>query len=193
MDILISLIRRCKNNDKSAFNTLLSRYEAQLYKICYSYARNRETALDIMQDVYIKIYRSIDSFDEERPFYPWTKRITINTCLNYIRDQKKHLQISLDDNSSEYGPLKDLIADATDIEEIVCTNDVQLNIKNSMLRIPDTYRMALTLRYVEDMTYEQIAVSLDQSLGTVKSNISRGRKLLKNILEKNNILEVTNE
>ncbi|MBU9714922.1 RNA polymerase sigma factor [Evansella tamaricis] len=190
MDIVVSLIRKCKNDDKYAYNDLLGRYEGQLYRICYSYTRNREASLDIMQEVYIKIYRSIQTFDESRPFYPWVKRITVNTCLNYIRDQKKHNQLSLDDDTHESGALKETIADRTDIEEITCANDFQKIIDNSLLHIPENYRMVLTLRYVEEMSYEQIATALNQSLGTVKSNISRGRKLLKQKLTEQNILEV---
>jgi len=107
MDIWVSLIRRCKNNDKEAFNYLLSQYEGYLYKICYYYTQNQEIALDIMQEVFIKIYKSIKDFDENRPLLPWLKRITINTCINYQRDYKKYNQLSLDLELSEDLFLKD--------------------------------------------------------------------------------------
>ncbi len=77
MDIGVSLIRRCKQRDEDALNQLFSRYEGYLYKICYSFTHNQEDALDVMQEVYVKIFRSIDSFNEELPLLPWMKNIVI--------------------------------------------------------------------------------------------------------------------
>jgi len=81
MDISIALIRRCKNKEREAFDILLGRYEKQLYNICYSHTRDHEKTMDIIQEVFIKVFRSIDSFDESRTIWPWLKKIAVNTCL----------------------------------------------------------------------------------------------------------------
>ena len=77
MDINVSLIKRCKNNERAAFDSLLGKYEGYLYKICYGYTFNQDEALDIMQEVYIKIFRNIHGFDETRPFLPWLKKLQL--------------------------------------------------------------------------------------------------------------------
>ncbi|HHU77011.1 MAG TPA: RNA polymerase sigma factor [Firmicutes bacterium] len=84
LDPLINLIRRCKNNEKEAFNDLLARHEHYLFKLCYGLTRDRDEALDIMQETYI--FRNIHRFDENRPFLPWLRKIAINSCLNYRQD-----------------------------------------------------------------------------------------------------------
>ncbi|KJS81666.1 MAG: hypothetical protein JM58_16460 [Peptococcaceae bacterium BICA1-8] len=190
MDIWISLMRRCKNNDKEAFNSLLSHHEAYLYKICYFYTQNQETALDIMQEVFLKIYRSIHTFDENRPLLPWLKRIAVNTCLNFQRDNKKYNQLSLDLELSEELSLKDTIKSQMDVEGEVIRHSNQELIGKCIEALPPNYRIALTLKYIEDMRYEEIAAVLEQPLGTVKSNIFRARNLLKNTLKDYNLLEV---
>ncbi|NLX90176.1 MAG: hypothetical protein GXZ07_01045 [Firmicutes bacterium] len=74
MDLIIKLIRRCKNNDKEAFNDLLSRHEKFLYQFCYGLTRDKDEALDIMQETYLKVFRAMHRFDENRPFLPWHKK-----------------------------------------------------------------------------------------------------------------------
>ena len=71
MDISIHVIRRCKQKEREAFDILLSSYEEQLYRLCFQYTRNHENSMDIMQEVFIRVFRAIDSFDESRPFWPW--------------------------------------------------------------------------------------------------------------------------
>lgn len=192
MDINVSLIKRCKNNERAAFDSLLGKYEGYLYKICYGYTFNQDEALDIMQEVYIKIFRNIHGFDETRPFLPWLKKIAINTCLNYKRDNKKLPQLSLDLETGEDGSstLLDCIAAADDTEETAVFHETQEIIIKSLQELPDNYRLPLTLRYLEKMSYEEIAATLKQPLGTVKNSVFRARNILKKSLQSHGILEV---
>ena len=185
----VLLIRQCKQNDKRAFQTLLQQYEPDLYRICFGYLRNRDQSLEVMQEVYIRIFRSIQAFDEQKQFLPWAKKITINACLNYRRDNKRHEQVSLDDQRNGQEALLNSLSSNIDVEEIACTADLQDQVNCCIGKLPDNYRIALTLRYIEDMTYEQIATVLDIPLGTVKSNIARGRTILKAELERNRVWE----
>lgn len=189
MDTFISLIRRCKRGDRLAFEQLLQMHEHTLYRLCFGYVRSREEALDIMQEVYIKIYQAIHIFDESRPILPWMKKITINTCLNYCRDQKRHRQISLDDDRNDWD-LSATLASDVDIEEIACARDMQGTINQCIQLMPEKYKMSLVLRYIEDMSYAEIADILEQPLGTVKSNLARGRIILRNIMEQYRVGEV---
>jgi RNA polymerase sigma-70 factor (ECF subfamily) len=191
VDINVSLIKRCKNNEKAAFDILLGKYEGYLYNICYGYTFNKDEALDIMQEVYIKIFRNIHSFDETRPFLPWLKRIAINTCLNYKRDNKKLPKLSLDlETDDEKSSLLDQIASADDTEETAIFHETQDLVIKSLQEIPDNYRLPLTLRYLENMSYEEIATILKQPIGTVKNSVYRARNIMKKSLQAHGILEV---
>lgn len=186
MDISIGLIRRCKQRDKEAFNELLQRYEKQLYRICCYYCQNKEQALDTMQEVYVRIFRFIESFDEARPIFPWLKRIAVNTCLNYQRDQGKLVGVSLD----ALPALSETLQSVDDVEADVMAKDSERILQNAILDLDPKYRMALTLRYVEGMSYQEMASLLKQPLGTVKSTVFRGRGILKEVLERENFWEV---
>ncbi len=190
MDISINLIRRCKNMERDAFDILLSSYEGQLYRLCFSYARNHESSMDIMQEVFIKVFRSISTFDESRSFWPWLKRIAVNTCLNYERDHQKHIHAALDNLDFNKPDLINVIDSHTNIEKDAAAKDMKRIIDEAILELPDSYRMVLTLRYVEEMSYKEIASDLDQPVGTVKSNLCRARNMLKKRLESSGLLEV---
>ncbi|MBS3969047.1 MAG: sigma-70 family RNA polymerase sigma factor [Clostridia bacterium] len=192
MDINVSLIKRCKNNERAAFDSLLGKYEGYLYNVCYGYTFNQDEALDMMQEVYIKIFRNIHGFDENRPFLPWLKRIAINTCLNYKRDNKKLPQLSLDleTGEDESSTLLDCIAAADDTEETAVFHETQEIVIKSLQELPDNYRLPLTLRYLENMNYEEIAAALKQPVGTVKNSVFRARNIMKKSLQAYGILEV---
>jgi len=190
MDISINLIRRCKKMDRDAFDTLLSSYEGQLYRLCFSYTRNNESSMDIMQEIFIKVFRSIYTFDESRPFWPWLKRVAINTCLNYERDQQKHSYAALDTIDLDKPGLINIIDSRTNIESDAIAKDMERIIEEAIRNLPDSYRMVLTLRYLEDMSYKDIASNLDQPVGTVKSNLCRARNMVRDKLASSGLLEV---
>lgn len=191
----VNLIRRCKKNEGDAYDQLLRQYEAYLYRICYNYTRNKEEALDMMQEVYIKIFRGLRTFDESRPLLPWLKRITINTLINHS-NKNQLAETSLDGNwSAEDGNNQNTnpqsyLAAATNIEEQVIESYTRNIIDKLIVELPKTYRIALALRYNEDMSYDEIASVLDLPLGTVKNNIYRARKMLRQRMKACELLEV---
>ena len=145
-----------------------------------------------MQEIYIKIFRNIHSFDETRPFLPWLKKIAINTCLNYKRDNKKlpQLSLNLEINEDEKSTLLDCIAATDDTEETAIFYETQELITKSLQKLPDNYRLPLTLRYIENMSYEEIANVLKQPIGTVKNSVYRARNIMKKNLQVYGVLEV---
>lgn len=193
--VITNLIKRCKKNDEDAFNQLLSHYEGYLYRICYSFTRNKEESLDMMQEVYIRIFRGLNSFDETRPLLPWLKTITVNTIINHTK--KNRLPVtSLDgewnqkgSGSLEFSPA-DYLAAEDDPEETVIVGDTSDIVNNLIAQLPEQYRMALTLRYHEEMSYEQIAGALGQPLGTVKNSVFRARNQLRKKMQACELLEV---
>lgn len=185
------LIAQCKKNNKEALNKLYIKHEKFIYSICYHYTHSKEDALDLAQEIFIKILKSIQSFDESRPLLPWIKKISINTCLNFKRTQKPI--ISLDQIVTDDGRLlKDAIASQYNLEDFILFQDTSEMINDEIAQIEDRYRLPLILRHQHEMTYDEMAHYLHLPLGTVKNNLYRGRKLLKERLQKKGLWGVTN-
>lgn len=189
-DINQNLIRRSKERDQEAFSLLLSRHEGYLFRLCYGYLRNKEDALDVIQEVFIKVFRNIGQFDESKDFLPWLKRIAVNTCLNYKRDQGKRTHLSLDYNGEEAWSFIEGVAAGEDVENTVMTLTVREGIHKCLDLLPPAPRIVLTLRYLEDLSCQEIAVLLEQPVGTVKNSLFRARNLLKIVLQQQGLMEV---
>lgn len=184
------LIKLCKSGHIGSFDLLLKRYEKYIYKICFNYTSSREDALDLLQEIFIKLYRSIQKFDEDRDIIPWLKRITVNTCLNFIRG-KRDVTFSLDSTVGDSkNSVQDLIASGTDVEELVSMRDTKRLVEEIVQQLPDEMRMAIILRHVEGMSYDEIAKAMSCPVGTIKTHIFQGRKLLKDYLKDAGIWEV---
>lgn len=189
-DISINLIRRCKAREPEAFSLLFSKHDRYLYRLCCSYLGNKEDTLDIMQEIYLRVFKNIDSFDEERDFLPWLRKIAVHVCLNYKRDMGKRRHLSLDCEAENWGSFYQGLTAVADVEEAVVRLTVKEAIRAAMDRLPPAPRLILVLRYQEGMSCREIAAILDQPLGTVKSNLFRARNLLKAILGQQGLLEV---
>jgi len=180
MNIDKSILQRCKKNDKNAFAELFKFYQNYLFKICFSYVHNEQEALDLIQEIFIKLYKNIDKYDERYPFHPWIRRITVNTCINEKRKRSPILiPLSTDDESMN---IEDQLAAEQDIEQEVENHDMALIIKEHIDCLQEKQRMVIILRYYEDLSYEEIAELLHMPLGTVKTNLYRAKNALKNRL-----------
>ncbi len=178
LNVSIETIKKCKKNDKNAFMELFKQYERYLYKLCYSYVQNEQDALDIVQEVYIKVFKNIARFDLNMPFHPWIRRIAVNTCINHRRTIK-YEAISMNSSDDEHQALEEQIAADTDVEQQIESIDLERIIKMHIDTLAPKHRMVMILRYYEDMSYEEIAEMLELPLGTVKTNLYRARNILK--------------
>lgn len=182
MNIDKSILQRCKKNDKNAFAELFKFYQNYLYKICYSYVHNEQQTLDLMQEVFIKLYKNINKYDEQYPFHPWIRRITVNTCINEKRKQSPILvPLSTDDERMD---VEEQLAAEQDIEQEVERNDMARIIREHIDCLQEKQRMVIILRYYEDLSYEEIAELLHMPLGTVKTDLYRAKNALKDRLYK---------
>lgn len=187
MDIDLNLISRCKKSDKSALMELFKIYEKYLYRLCYTYSQNEQDALDLVQEIYIKVFKKINQYNESMAFNPWIRRIAVNTCLNFKRTVKNNV-ISINYQYENQGSFEDIIAADCNIEEEIERKDLEKLIKENLKIMPENYRLIIMLRYYDDLSYNEIAELLDKPLGTVKTEIYRAKLLLKKQLER--VLEV---
>ena len=182
MDIEAGIIARCKKHDKSAFVELFKKYEKYLYKLCYSYVQNEQDAMDLSQEVYIKVFKNIVAFDSKLPFHPWFRTVAVNTCLNFKR-ANRHETISINGGDEDDISLEDTIPSQSNVEKDILDMELGNIIKENLECLKPKHRMVMVLRYYEGLSYEEIAGLLSEPLGTVKTDIHRARSILKEKLK----------
>lgn len=174
----LEVVRLCKRNRKEGYELLFGRFQRYIYSVCYGYAGRREEALDLTQEVFLKIYRAMPSFEEGRAMLPWIKRITVNTCLNHQRQQGPPEVELLDSHE----------ADArSDPEEPLVRQQDHRALQAAIRQLPDRERMAMVLRHIKGLSYEEVAMMMSCPLGTVKTYLFRGRRMLRQTLRENGV------
>ena len=172
---LVILVRE----NPEALSYIIDRYRAKLEKYI-----SRRTNVDshdredILQDVFIKIYRNINDYDDSLVFSSWIYRITHNHIIDWYRKNKKHISISLDDDESK---LIHILQDENSIVDSQSLHDQEniILIKNEINKLPGDYQEVLILKFFEDKSYEEISDILKISISSVGVKINRAKKLLK--------------
>ena len=167
------LVDRARLGDRHAFDLLVLKYQSRLLSLVIRLVSNQSDALDVLQDTFVKAYRSLNTFRGESAFYTWLYRIAVNTAKNHIAARAKESKdISVDDKgASELPVLQDLSAP----EDEVRAEELQRAILHSIEQLPDDLKHALTLRELEGMSYDEIAFAMGCPIGTVRSRIFRAR------------------
>jgi len=180
------LIEKCKEYDKYSFMKLYKMYEKYLYSLCFNYVQNPHDALDMVQEIYIKIFKNINKFDTDMPFHPWIRKISVNTCLNFTRTIKNNvisMNANINDTEDEI-PLEDTFASKENVLEEIINSETKTIIKRYLNEMPEEYRMVILLRYYEELSYNEIAEIIGKPLGTIKTEIYRAKAILRKKLEK---------
>ena len=182
MNIDKSILQRCKKNDKNAFAELFKFYQNYLFKLCFSYVQNEQEALDMLQEIYIRLYRNIGKYDDKYPFHPWIRRVAVNICLN---EKRKRTLSTIPINDGDEGfILEDQLAAEEDTQLEVEKHDMARIIKLHINSLPEKQRMVTILRYYEDLSYVEISELLNLPLGTVKTDLYRAKNALRDMLYK---------
>ncbi len=183
-----ALVERFKQGDEAAFEILVGKYSGRAYQIAYGVLGSREDAEEVAQDVFIRIHRALPRFRGEAEFTTWMYRITMNLAKNKyrwnkIRGSKVNISIDAPLEGSGDGSGEERKIDlpdgrmAPDAKSVF--TELEQNVRDELDNLPDIYREALVMRNVEEMSYEDIASTLDCKLGTIKSRIARGREELR--------------
>lgn len=180
------LIKSALKGDMQSFEELIYQYEKKVYNVALRVFKNPEDAKDISQDVFIKIYKNLDKFDNKSSFSTWIYRITTNTCIDELRKRKGKETVSINnDIEDDEGRFKREFADNEPTpEEKVISKEGESEIIKSMNTLSDEHRTIIVMRDIEGLSYTEISEIIGVSIGTVKSRISRARLQLKNIILK---------
>ena len=160
----LELIQEFKNGNDKAFNLLVLRYQEKIYWVVRRLLPDHDEADDVVQDVFVKVYRSLNSFKGDSSFYTWLYRIAVNLSLNEIRRKKTRRTFSLDD-----GVMQHEATDPLPIEKMEQEERTRL-IKAAIERLPDKQKKVFVLRYYEELPYEEISKILKTSVGGLKAN-----------------------
>ena len=167
------------------FDELFERYSSMVYHLIYRIMGDREEALDVSQEVFLTIYRKLSSFRGESSLKTWIYRIALNRASNRCRwwnRLRRRGSVSLDEHLSDervHSLSETLKSGGRSPEESLMAEEERAEIERSLLRLPVQQRVAVVMRDIEGLSYEEIAESMQVSLGTVKSRIARGREELK--------------
>ena len=182
------LVRKAQKGDVEAFEKIISDYRSLVFNVSYRFSGNAEDAADMSQEIFIKLFKNINSFRFQSKLSTWIYKIATNTCLDIVKKKKRDLAaFSLDsDMEDEDGKsFSSEVADSAPTPDVVAERNEMTNAVNRAISmLPDDYRFAIILRDIQGLSYDDIAEVVDCSVGTVKSRISRGRKNLREILLK---------
>ena len=181
----LKLIRRCKRGEEAAFQEVLQRYRGPVYNLCWRMTRNDEDARDLGQEVFIKVFSLLDRYDEQYAFSSWLFRIATNHCIDHLRRQRlRFLSLERDGGGDEEEEAEMQIADAGPPPDVVVQRREALDRLEEVIgELPPHYRVITLLRHDQQLSYEEIAESLQLPLGTVKARIHRARNMIQQMLE----------
>jgi RNA polymerase sigma-70 factor (ECF subfamily) len=173
------LISRCQEGDQSALKEIFDQYHEKVYRVAYGVVRHKEDALDIVQEVFIKLFRSIRNFKRESRLYTYLYRMTMNTAIDHARKMRKVPAYSLDEEGvpqpqevPEKGP-----------DNILLHKELGGRLREALEKLPVDQRMVLLFREVEGLSYQEIAEAMKCSIGTVMSRLHYGRKKMQELLK----------
>ncbi|TET25795.1 MAG: sigma-70 family RNA polymerase sigma factor [Candidatus Aminicenantes bacterium] len=175
------LLAKFKKGDQQAFELLVRKYKTTVYNTIYSIIGNAQEADDIAQEVFLKVYTKADSFKGKSSFSTWLYRITVNRCVDELRRRKnKIISYETEFNQEEKLKLKDVLASReNDITEKLRQKELQDIIQKAMNSLPEKYRIILTLKEIEGLSYKEISQIMKISLAKVKIWLFRARQKLK--------------
>ena len=182
-------IERLRQGDATAFERLVQERSGEIYGLLYRLTESREEAKDLTQETFLRAFQNITSFRGESDLRTWIYRIAINQARNrwrWWRRRRRDATFSLDstDDPGGLSLLARLKSDkARDPEQDTLAHEREVVLKNALSALRRVYREAVILRDIEGFAYEEIAVALDISIGTVKSRLARGRQELRRKLE----------
>jgi RNA polymerase sigma-70 factor (ECF subfamily) len=162
------LILDTRRGNAAAFGELVLRHQTSVFNVCYRILHERADAEDMSQETFLRAHARLHSFDVERPFGPWIRRVAANVCLNHLESQKVTVELNdekdADESQSPQGRLE--------------VRERSEQIRAALASLPANYRAVIELRHYQELSYDEIAAELKIPLSDVKSNLFRARKLL---------------
>lgn len=175
------IVERVQGGDVGAYDILVHKYRERLYSVVYNLTSNREDALDLTQEAFIKAFQSINRFRGNSSFYTWIYRIAVNNTLSHLKKYKNRKFLSFDniDNEASQSTTFEAIAAKTKTEKATLMKELHEKLNEALQKLSLKHRSVVVLFEIEGMSHEQIADILKCSVGTVRSRLHYAKQQLK--------------
>jgi RNA polymerase sigma-70 factor (ECF subfamily) len=180
----LTLVSRSQQEDMNAYDELVRRYQERIYATVYHMTSNHEDANDLVQETFIKAFRALKSFKGDSSFYTWIYRIAVNKTINFLKQRKNRLHMSLNDvdfNAENDPDLVALVSDKTPRRDLNLS-ELQDKLNAAMLKLSEHHRMVVTLHDIQGLSHEEIGAIMDCNVGTVRSRLFYARQQLQGYL-----------
>ena len=175
-----ALIQRCAAGDDCAFADLVSEHQRMVVQLAINLLGDRDEALDLSQDVFLRVFRTIHRFRGQSSLRTWIYRIAVNQARNrhrFWRRRHRADQVSIDEHVATHGEF--LSGGETTPDRVFAQKELAVRLQNALDHLPFDQRTAIVLREIDGLSYEEIAFSLGVAIGTVKSRLTRARQALR--------------
>ena len=184
----LTLVKRVRSGDQRAFRTLVERYQRKVYSVALGMLKDKEEAMDVSQEAFVKVYKYLDHFKGDSSFYTWLYRITVNICIDVLRkrggargeDVEFDESIAHDTAEAQIGALGTRLG--TNPQKSALRRELAEKIQEALEQVPEKHRAILLLREIEGMSYEELSRTLEIPKGTVMSRLFHARAKVQKIL-----------
>jgi RNA polymerase sigma-70 factor (ECF subfamily) len=171
-DAIETVIQRCLHGDQSAWDLIVRQYWRKVFNVAYKFVGRHDEAEDLAQDIFLKVFKSLDTFDRRANFQTWLISVSRNLCIDHYRSVRKEREtINRDVDASELSPASPNEGPVAAIEQ----RDRVILLRQALAALPESLRTAVLMRDIQERSYQEIADTLQLPEGTVKSRINRGR------------------
>ena len=171
-DAIETVIQRCLHGDQSAWDLIVRQHWRKVFNVAYKFVGRHDEAEDLAQDIFLKVFRSLDTFDRRANFQTWLISVSRNLCIDHYRSVRKEREtINRDVNASELSPASPDEGPVAAMEQ----QDRVVLLRQALAALPESLRTAVLMRDIQERSYQEIAETLRLPEGTVKSRINRGR------------------
>jgi RNA polymerase sigma-70 factor (ECF subfamily) len=171
-DATETLIERCLQGDQRAWDLIVRQYRRKVFNVAYKFVGRYDEAEDLTQDIFLKVFRSLDTFDRRANFQTWLISVSRNLCIDHYRSLRKEREtISRDVSAGDLSPVAPGEGPVAALEH----RDRVARLRQALLALPPTLRSAIVMRDIQELSYQEIARRLHLPEGTVKSRINRAR------------------
>nr|WP_275444859.1 RNA polymerase sigma factor SigW [Paenibacillus sp. ACRRX] len=174
-----------RKGDTSAFAEIVELYKDKIFHLAYRMLSNRHEAEDVVQDTFLRVYRNLDRYDENQKFSTWIYRIGTNLCIDRLRKRKPSYSLDAEMNDQEGVDGYSMIpSDDRTPETYLLVSETQRMIHEAIDSLPAKYKSVMVLRYLQDMSLQEISDVLNMPVTTIKTRVHRGREFLRKKLER---------
>ncbi len=183
------LAKLARKGDRSAFGELVDLYKDKIFHLAYRMLGNKQEAEDVMQDTFLRVYKNLDKYDANQKFSTWIYRIATNLCIDRLRKRKWNFSLDAEISDAEgldwYSMLQ---SEEPGPEKQILLSETQRQIRSAIGALPEKYRSVVVLRYLQDLSLQEISEVLGMPVTTIKTRVHRGREFLRKRLEKDKLI-----